>query len=696
MIDLGSHLAEVTEPRTSPFQVGEWVAEPSWNRIRRNSETVKLEPLVMRLLATLAAAPGRPLLRRELLDAIWPDTIVNEEALSRAVSQLRRALGDDPKAPRYLQTVHKGGYCLIAPVTAALAEAAPASPPEPRRRRKPSWPLLLLLTGIAAIFLYLAVKPSAHQLALSPLVPITSEPGREIDPAISPDGKRIAYLASRDSGYDLLVRDLEGGGTLRLTGSALSKGHPVWSPTGDRIAFVGAQGDAAAIYVVPSKGGQSVKFVDLPSWSYGLDWSPDGRTLAFSDAAPGETPGIVLIDVISKSVRPVGRSDSSAGDVKPVFSPDGRRLAFLRRDQFDRQQIAVVDIQHGSAAKILPAPAQQLRGLDWAPDGESLLFSAKSGRRFGLWRLQADGSKSPEVYPVEGGDVFNPSISRDGRIAVEEVEQDRDVWSADLVRNTAVPLIRSTSGDYDPAYAPRGNELAFVSERSGSPEIWIQSLRGEAQRRTSLSTSEIRNISWSPDGARLAFVAQKDGASALYTAQTSGADPVRLLRNAEGLIPIGWRSDGHALFLLTADTGIWRLEELNAAERKRRLIPAPALRLAAVATDGRSIFAIPASGNMVLQIVPGRGSMRQFRLASTAGLVALLPASDALYLVEETQGSALVHRLDLKSGATRLVGRINDYSGGALSLEINGRSVAYTRARETANDLAWTRLSTRP
>ncbi len=650
----------------------------------------------MRLLATLAAAPGRPLLRQELLDAVWPDTIVNEEALSRAVSQLRRALGDDPKAPRYLQTVHKGGYCLIAPVTAALAEAAPASRPEPRGRWVPSWPLLLLLAGIAAIFLYLAVKPSVHQLALGPLVPITSEPGREIDPAISLDGKRIAYLASRDSGYDLLVRDLEGGGPLRLTGSALSKGHPVWSPTGDRIAFVGAQGDAAAIYVVPSKGGQLVKFIDLPSWSYGLDWSPDGRTLAFSDAAPGETPGIVLIDVVSKAVRPVARSDSSAGDVKPVFSPDGRRLAFLRRDQLERQQIAVVDLQPGSAAKILPAPAQQLRGLDWAPDGESLVFSAKSGRRFGLWRLQADGSKSPEVYPVEGGDVFNPSISRDGRIAVEEVEQDSDVWSADLVRNTAAPLILSTSRDYEPAYAPGGNRLAFVSERSGSPEIWIQSWRGEAQRRTNLSTSEIRNISWSPDGARLAFVAEKDGASTLYTAPASGADPVRLLRNAEGLIPIGWGGGGHAVFLLTADTGIWRLEELNLAERKRRPIPAPGLRLAAVAADGRSIFAVPARGNMLLQIVPGRGSIRQFRLASTAGLVALLPAPDALYLVEETPGSALVHRLDMKSGAIRLAGRINDYYGGALSLGMNGRSVAYTRDRETANDLAWTQLSTRP
>lgn len=684
--------AKTIEPRAAPFQVGEWVAQPAWNRIRRNSETVKLEPLVMRLLAALAAKPGRPLLRQELLDTVWPDTIVNEEALSRAVSQLRRALGDDSKAPRYLQTVHKGGYCLIAPVTAALADAAPASPPEPRRRWMPPWPLLLLLAGIAALLLYLAVKPSTHQLASRPLVPITSAPGREIDPAISPDGKRIAYLASRDSGYDLLVRDLEGGGTLRLTGSALSKGHPVWSPTGDRIAFVGAQGDAAAIYVVPSKGGQPVKFVDLPSWSYGLDWSPDGRTLAFSDAAPGETPGIVFIDVLSKAVRPVARSDSSAGDVKPAFSPDGRRLAFLRRDQLERQQIAVVDLLQGSAAKILPAPAQQLRGLDWAPDGKSLLFSAKSGRRFGLWRLQADGSRSPEVYPIEGGDVFNPSISRDGRIAVEEVEQDRDIWRTDLAGSNPVPVIQSTVDDFDPVYESSGSRLAFVSERSGTPEVWIQSPAGEARRLTKLSGPDVRSLTWSADGTKLAFVGEDEGTSSIYSTGVGGGEPIRLFETRQGQAPIGWSATGDALYVLSPDGGDWRLNVFDLSRRAMRNELAPALRAAALAPDGRTILAVAAGENKLIAIVPGQGIVRQLRLPPLSGRLVLVASREAVFIVEDALGRATVRRLDLKSGAVTTVSELESYSGGAVSLSPGARWIVYTRARETANDLAWIQL----
>ena len=131
--------AAVAEPRPLSFVVGDWLVEPHWNRICRGEETVKLEPRVMRLLVTLAAVPDRPLQRQELLDTVWPDTFVNEEALSRAVSQLRRAFGDDAKAPRYLQTVHKGGYCLIAPVrdTAAhdASHASPVpAPPSPHGR----------------------------------------------------------------------------------------------------------------------------------------------------------------------------------------------------------------------------------------------------------------------------------------------------------------------------------------------------------------------------------------------------------------------------------------------------------------------------------------------------------------------------------------------------------------------------------
>lgn len=297
--------------------------------------------------------------------------------------------------------------------------------------------------------------------------------------------------------------------------------------------------------------------------------------------------------------------------------------------------------------------------------------------------------------PAEGGDLFNPSVSRDGRIVVEEVDQDRDVWRADLAHGRAAPFIRSTSDDYDPTYDQAAGRLAFVSERSGAPEIWIHSPGEEARRLTRLAGPDIRQISWSADGTRLAFLAEENGAAGIYAATIGSGEPVRLPGSGQGRIPIGWTAAADALFILAPAGRHWRLEELSLAGRKSRPIAAPSLRLAALAADGRSIFAIPSGENKLLRLVPGKGVVRQFRLPPSPSLtrpIALLPAADSLYLVEDALGSALVHRLDLRSGTVAPAVRLEDYRGGALSLAPDGRSVAYTRARETANDLAWTKL----
>lgn len=102
-----------------PFMLDEWLVEPMLNRLSRNGESTHLEPKVMDLLLCLAVRPGEALSRAELLERAWEDVIVGDEVLTRAVSELRRALHDNPKAPRYVDTIHKRGYCLIAPVSPA-------------------------------------------------------------------------------------------------------------------------------------------------------------------------------------------------------------------------------------------------------------------------------------------------------------------------------------------------------------------------------------------------------------------------------------------------------------------------------------------------------------------------------------------------------------------------------------------------
>ena len=111
----------VESPPRARLRIGEWVADPATNELRRGDEVVRLEPRTMDVLATLAARAGQVVSREELLAAAWPGVVVGDEALSQAITKLRRALGDDPRAPKYVETISKRGYRLAAGVAAAGA-----------------------------------------------------------------------------------------------------------------------------------------------------------------------------------------------------------------------------------------------------------------------------------------------------------------------------------------------------------------------------------------------------------------------------------------------------------------------------------------------------------------------------------------------------------------------------------------------
>jgi DNA-binding winged helix-turn-helix (wHTH) protein len=106
------------EARTvSAFRIGDWLVEPTLNSLSKPDSTVRLEPKVMQVLVCLAEHAGKVISKDRLFQSAWPGTFVTDDVLTRAISELRRALGDDPKHPRFIQTIPKGGYRLVADVT---------------------------------------------------------------------------------------------------------------------------------------------------------------------------------------------------------------------------------------------------------------------------------------------------------------------------------------------------------------------------------------------------------------------------------------------------------------------------------------------------------------------------------------------------------------------------------------------------
>lgn len=111
-------------PGPEKLRVGRWAVEPALNQLSAAGKTVKLEPKAMAVLAYLANRPGQVVSREALLAAVWPGVVVTDESLTQVVIKLRKALGDVPDDPAYIQTIPKGGYRLIAPVVRSAAIAS--------------------------------------------------------------------------------------------------------------------------------------------------------------------------------------------------------------------------------------------------------------------------------------------------------------------------------------------------------------------------------------------------------------------------------------------------------------------------------------------------------------------------------------------------------------------------------------------
>ena len=137
------------------FRIGDWTVEPVLNQLSTQDRLVKVEPKAMAVLVYLADRPGQVVSRDALLSAVWPDVIVGDDALTQVVVKLRKALGDAPDAPTYIQTISKRGYRLVAPAasieTPAADTAAPSGSPREGKRH-----MLLLAGSIGAALLVIA------------------------------------------------------------------------------------------------------------------------------------------------------------------------------------------------------------------------------------------------------------------------------------------------------------------------------------------------------------------------------------------------------------------------------------------------------------------------------------------------------------------------------------------------------------
>lgn len=558
--------------------------------LRRQGVKVKLQEQPFQVLTILLDQPGRAVTREELQRRLWSDdTFVDfETGLNTAIKKIREALGDSAENPRFVETLHRRGYRFIAPVDggAGLVPAQTGRPHGvPLRNRR--WGTALVLAAIAAA-LGIWIVQLRKERSEPPLVPVplTSYPGYESYPSFSPDGTQVAFQWCTEepaANCDIYVKQIGMEPPSRLTTDPAVDFSPAWSPDGQFIAFLRKlSATRTAVILIPQRGGPERVLGESDMTLHGLlpgpylAWTPDSKWLALPWGEGGKSAGgLFLFNVETRETR---RLTPSILDNAPAFSPDGRTLAFNRAGRILSPPLDLIYVLHltkdyqpeGEPEQVAPAPEFYGNfGTAWTPDGRDIVFSSGYEPNTSLWRVAASAGAKPRrlAFASEGASV--PAVSRQGdRLAYAVTRSDTNIWRIDLRgpgQNPGIParLIASTREEESPAYSPDGRKIAFVSGRSGAPEIWVCASDGSnLVQVTAHGAWLVSAPKWSRDGQNIAFSAIVAGNQDLYVIGANGGPVRRLTHNPAGDAWPYWCRNGKSLYFRSIPGGhaeIWKM-----------------------------------------------------------------------------------------------------------------------------------------
>jgi DNA-binding winged helix-turn-helix (wHTH) protein len=568
------------------------------NGLWRGGDEVPLPPRALAVLAALLAQNGRVVAKTDLLDAGWTDAFVTEASLLEAIHVLRATLGDDRRAPRYIQTVHRRGYRFVAAVTTStrptmrqierLPELIAAANEFPPFFRDPEWRLIVRRCGWGAAATMLTslvmaafgprpvqIAPAHYSIALPPSVQVPPFNGSV---SASPDGRRFAFVALDVGRPSLFVRDASRATPLRLEERA-EPSDPFFSPDSRMVGYF-----AAGELKVSVPGGTPRTIAHVVPGA-GATWIND-RTIVFGGgpggglarvSVSGGPPEVLLQpEALSTDVR-YGWPDllpDDAGLILTVMTPAGSDVAVLEPGAA-RHRVLVRDAAFGR----------------YAPTGHLIV------ERHG--RLEA-APFDPVRHAFTGR--FRPVVG--------------DIATATAFEGPRFAFSRSGSLVYVPG--PPGGPLAvrWRDGDRGDGRPFHERLAVVAATSAEEPPAEARALSaaWRPDGLEVAFAANKSGPYNLFVRPRLGVE-FALGASPWNQVPTSWSPDGRVIayteFNPATGADVWVVDRLTGI--KRPLARTPLDETAArFSPDGRWVaYLAKSGGEWQVVVVSARGGAQR-------------------------------------------------------------------------------------
>ena len=417
----------------------------------------------------------------------------------------------------------------LAFALAALSSSSSHSqiaPPTQSWHRRPVWmyaALALLLVAAAATWWALRARAPAPAGAVKTVTfdRLTDFVGIETAPALSPDGRSVAFVADAGGQRQIWVQLTAGGTPLQITHDAGEHLDPRWSQDSASLLYYmpPREGGAGAVWEISALGGSPRKLVSSLTEA---DVSHDGAKLAFFRL--GDKQCELVVSDRDGSNETVVAHFPNFNYAHPRWSPDDRSIAYDHAVSNWADDIYVIPAAGGSDPKQITHEGALMGGLAWQPDGKAVVYSSARGSTalylpiMHLWSQDVAGG-DPRQLTVGDDSIDHPDVARSGRIVASRWRMQFDIWKfpvdgKDALENArrGVRITQQTGQVQTPTLSPDESEVAFLSDSGSHGNIWVKNLR----------TGELRQITherdpnvtmgvpvWSPDGSTIVLAVSR-------------------------------------------------------------------------------------------------------------------------------------------------------------------------------------------
>ena len=391
---------------------------------------------------------------------------------------------------------------------------------------------------------------------------LTDLPGLEEFPAISPDGRSVAFTAGVGGTRQLFMQLITGGAPLQLTRDPVDHQYPRWSPDSSSIFYFSpaAPGQLQGnIWEIPALGGVPRRVVSSVG---GADVSPtDGRLAHFRLAKKG----IELVAATTDGSRSDVVAEFAAATyyLYPRWSPDGKWIAFQRGDSV-RFDVFVAPAAGGEPRQVT-RDNNMMSGFAWLPDSTGIVYSSSRGGTMpylpalGLWLVTLRDGNVRRITSGESSYV-TPDVSRSGAIVVGRMRLQTDIWKfpvdgspAENVRQ-GVRVTRQTGQVLTPTASPRDQEVAFLSDSGGHANLWVVNTESGQLRQVTHERDPSVAMGvpvWSPDGRAIAFVSSRGNQGLTFGVWLVDPDGSNLRNVANPGLGPAWSPDSRWVYYST-------------------------------------------------------------------------------------------------------------------------------------------------